>query len=192
MADRLAIANVALGLLGANRIQSFEDGTVEADLCRDLYESVVREALEDHPWNFAEACVRLARDTSPARPDFDFSYQLPTDCVRPLHLLDEDGREARGYRYRIVKPRKLCTDLERPFLVYLYRAPEADWTGKFALAVAYNLAHYLAGPITEDQQKVRDHKQLYADQLGSARNRSSQEDTPEQIETGALVDFHHG
>ncbi len=190
MPDRHAIANQALGLIGASRIVSFDQGTVESDLCRDLYEDAVREVLQDHPWNFAEDCESLAADAVSIRPDFLFSYQLPRPFCIPRYILTSDGRRTTR-RYRI-SGNKLCTDEPSVRLVFTKRAAEQDFRPLFTSALAYLLAARLAGPITEVDSKVQNFLQLYQRTLAQARNRDSQEDSPEQFETGLLISVHHG
>lgn len=190
MADRHAYCNVALGYLGANRINSFDDGSVEADLCRDLYETAVLECLQDHPWNFAEAAASLPASATVGRPDFAYSYALPTDCVAPRWLMEPTGSRS-GYTYRLSK-RTLCTDLADAWLVYTYRAPEQFFAPLFGTALTYLLAHRLAGPLTEDDAKVEGHYKLYVQTLARARSRDSQQDSPESIDTSLLTGWHSG
>lgn len=190
MPDRHAIANVALGWLGADLIVSFDDGTVESDLCRNLYEDVVREVLQDHPWNFAEAGDALPKDAVAARPDYDFSYALPRPFCIPRYILTLGGdRSCAPYR---VMGNKLCTSQDGVYLVYTTRPAEQDFRPLFVTCVQHLLASRLAGPVTEADSKVQGHLQLYARALATARNRDSQEDSPEQIDTSLLIAAHHG
>ncbi|MEY5100874.1 MAG: hypothetical protein RJA36_3593 [Pseudomonadota bacterium] len=192
MPDRHTIANMALGRLGASRIQSFSDGTVQSDLCRDHYDQCVRECLEDHPWNFAEAAVALSQDATAARPDYSFSYEVPVDCLAPRWLMRADGSPAGpGYPYRIGKS-KLCTDLDGAWLVYTYKAPEHRFSPLFVAALHHLLAARLAGPITETETKAQYEQALYERTLARARTRNSQQDTPEQFDTSTLIAVHHG
>lgn len=188
--DRLTICNLALGLLGEDRIQSLDDGSRGADLAKDSYPLAVRQALEDCPWNFAEECVRLAADAVPKRPDFTYSYERPRDFVAVRQLLGSDGRRS-GLTYKLTGNR-ICSDEATPWLVYTYTAPEHFWTGMFSWAVAYLMAHYLAGPITEDAKKVEYFYKAYRDQLARARSRDAQQDTPESFELDGLVSWHAG
>lgn len=190
MPDRHGIANMALGFLGADPLQSFDDGTTQADLCKALYEGCVGVVLEDHDWRFAEAAERLGPDAVAARPDFAYSYQLPRDCVAPRGILTSDGRRS-NYPYRISK-RSLCTDQTSPWLVYTYRAPEQFFTNYFTKSVAYLLASELAGPLTEDQKKASDNLKAYTYWIARGRSKDSQQDTTSAINTYDLVNWHVG
>lgn len=192
MPDRHVIANMALGRLGANRIDSFDQGTTEADLCRDNYEQCVRECLEDHGWNFAEDAQALVQDAVAARPDFTYSYQIPTDCIAPRWLMTSDGRDAGpGYTYRISR-RKLCTDLGGAWLVFTYRAPEQFFSPLFVAALQHLLAARLAIPLTETEAKAQLEQAFYERTLARARSRNSQQDMAEAIDTSGLIDWHRG
>lgn len=189
--DRTSIANIALAYLGAKRIQSFEQDNEEAATVADLYEQAVRECLEDHPWNFAEKAAALVADATPARPDFDYSYNMPADHLATRWLMTDDGRRSEE-PFRMTDGDKLCTDLERAWLVYTYRAGEHLFSPLFVAALAHLLAHRLAGPLTESDTKVEGHYRLYIQTLARARNRNGQQDSPEQIETNTLTRWHGG
>lgn len=189
MADQHGIANLALGFVGASAIQSFSDGSAEASAVQASYELAVRECLEDHPWNFAEACIKLVADTAAVRPDFAYSYNIPVDFVSARHLLTDDGRGTSAH-YTLAKG-KICTDLEKPWLVYTYRAPEQFFSSKFTWALAYLLAHHLALLLSEDSNKAKLLRELYERQITIARSRDSQQDTPDAISFDLLL-AHHG
>lgn len=190
MSGKHEICNVALGLLGADPIQSFDDQTVEAESCRNFYEMAVQAVLEDHPWNFAEKVVSLAQDAVAARPDFAFSYAIPADCIAPRGLLRPDGRPARCVYKRAGS--KLCTDLEDAWLIYTNRAPEQFFSPQFRMALAKHMAYLLAGPITESESKVREWYGVYKEELATARSRDSQTDFGDHIDTSALIAVHSG
>ena len=47
------IASQALGLLRANTISSFDDGSNEADIAKLYYPDFAQDILTRYPWNFA-------------------------------------------------------------------------------------------------------------------------------------------
>ena len=190
MLDRHVIANMALGRLGANRISSFDEGTTEAVLVSEDYGQVVRECLEDHPWNFAEAAERLSKDVVRARPDFNYSYTRPTDCLAPRYLMDDSGVIYRG-GYKQSKS-KICTDLDGAWLVYAYRAPENLWSPMFAAAVLHLLTSRMAMALTEVEGKAKAEFDLYMIALARARSRNSKQDTTEVFDTSGLIAWHAG
>lgn len=190
MPDRHAIANVALGWLGADLIVSFDQGTVESDLCRNNYEECVREVLQIYPWNFAEFGEALPKDAVAVRPDYDFSYSLPRPFCIPRYILELTGsRTPEPYR---VMGNHLCTNLDGVYLVYTRRPAEQDFRPLFTTAVTHLLASRLAGPITEVSAKIDYHLAMYRQAVSIARNRDAQEDSPSQLDTSPLIAVHHG
>jgi hypothetical protein len=190
MPERHVIANRALGLVQENRISSFDQGTTESELVKENYESSVKTCLEDGAWNFAETAARLAKDASPARPDFDFSYAIPIDCIAPKWMLEPDGRISR-IGYRISKSR-LCTDLDNPWLVYTYRAPEYLFGSMFTDALVYLLASRISPALTETEAKTEQLYKLYIDAITRARSRNAQQDMAEQFDTTTFTSAHVG
>jgi hypothetical protein len=188
MSGRHEICNVALGLLGANAITSFDDGTLEAQSCSNFYEMAVQAVLEDHPWNFAEAVFELAADATAAHPSYAFSYAMPPDCIAARALLRTDGREARCVFKRLGN--KICTDQDGGWLVYTSRAPEQRFSPQFRMALAKHLAYLLAGPVTESESKVQAWYRVYQDELQRARNRDSITDYPETVDTSEFIGVH--
>ncbi len=80
------ICNMALGRIGASRIDSLEDNTdtdANAVLCR-LHYSQTRDALiRSHWWRFARARKVLSANTTDEPLDeWDNSYDLPPDFLR--------------------------------------------------------------------------------------------------------------
>jgi hypothetical protein len=188
--DRHVICTAALHNLGARSIQSFEDGTTEADLCRSNYERAVRAMLALHPWNFAEARVRLAGDATAAGPDYTYSYELPRDYVGARHTLDTNGYiTSDGYR---IIGRKLLSDEGTPYLVYTRRAAEQDFPPLFTEALIYKLSSNLAGPITGSEAMVEKYYTLYVETLRLAKLADSQQDTPQVIYSDILTAWHTG
>lgn len=181
---------MALGRLGASRISSFEDGTVESDLCRDNYEPCVRECLEDGSWNWAERRRKLAKRAQ-GEPDFDFCYELPVDHVAPRWIMDDTTGFRSQLPYRISE-HTLLTDLDNARLVYTFRAPEASFSGMFVPALMHLLCSRLAGPINEDVARIETEYKLYRDMIARARSRNGQQDSPERFDVSTFIAAHTG
>lgn len=79
------ICNMALGRIGANRINDYFDNSetlLEAIHCRLHYEQTRNALQRSHWWRMNKARAALSRDT--ATPDFEWDYQhfLPNDFLR--------------------------------------------------------------------------------------------------------------
>ena len=80
-ATPIEIANMALSLLGEGAILSLDDPSASARDIRLKFPSVRDSLLRMHPWNFAQARVKLAQLAERPAFGFDFAYQLPNDFL---------------------------------------------------------------------------------------------------------------
>jgi hypothetical protein len=86
------ICNAALLKLGAERINSLSESNKRARLFNERYNSIRKEVLRAHPWNFAIRRASLARLPESPAYEYDFQYQLPNDCLRVLETeADKDN-----------------------------------------------------------------------------------------------------
>ena len=81
--SKVDIAQQAMVLVGLRPLTSFDDKTDEALSANLLYESVIKDCLTQHPWNFATGQKTLNRLADTPIDTWDAAYQLPTD-VEPL------------------------------------------------------------------------------------------------------------
>lgn len=86
MPSDVDICNSALQTVGAKRIVSLGDNSVNARACNNVYESLRDLELSAHPWNFAIKRASLpAASPAPATGGRQNSFPLPADF---LLLLD--------------------------------------------------------------------------------------------------------
>lgn len=86
MASEVDICNRALQILGAKRIVSLTQDSVNGRACNTAYASLRDAELRAHPWNFAIKRASLpAASPAPATGGRQNSFPLPPDF---LHLLD--------------------------------------------------------------------------------------------------------
>jgi hypothetical protein len=174
----------AMLLIGAQPIQSFEDGTVEASVAAGFY-AVVREGLLGcHPWNFAIRIEDLARLVEAPGSDYAYAFQLPQDVVRILSI----GRAGwdRGIPYRRVG-QTVETDAEAVTLRYVGIPEETSFPAYFQLALIMALAEAFVLPLTESTTRWVEMGKAAERQLSRARLIDAQEDTPEQMATDILT-----
>ena len=77
MVDKVQIANTALREVGADRINSFEDGTYSADLISDIYEMVVEQVMIQGGWTSLRKRAALTRLAEPPVFGFKYAYIMP-------------------------------------------------------------------------------------------------------------------
>jgi hypothetical protein len=87
--DDTKICNMALGRLGANTIDSFEDDTdtqPEAIQCRIHYAQTRDELIRSHWWRMARARATLSQNAAYTADtttfEWTYAYDLPTDFLR--------------------------------------------------------------------------------------------------------------
>jgi hypothetical protein len=180
----VALAARALIKIGAAPIAAFDDGTVEAEVARNLYPSTRDALLSAHPWSFASAQAELPRLVAPPLADFDFAYQLPADFLRALSA--GAGDYGRGLDYRIAE-RRLHTDAERVILTYVYRPDEGAFPPFFDQALIARLAAEFCVPLTESTARAEALAAAAEDEFRRAKTIDSQQDVPGRIEDFSLV-----
>lgn len=141
------ICNIALTLIGAEKITSLaDDTTTAAKTCRRLYDSIRDEVLSAHFWR--EAKARAALSATVETPDFEYDYQylLPADCLRPIELYDSTEEW-------IIEGRYLLTNESTLYLKYLKRITNVtnyspELVSCISARLAADLAYSLAGSKT--------------------------------------------
>ncbi len=175
MPSPVDICNIALSHLGARaQVSSITppDGSVEAGYCARFYPLARREVIEVANWSFVKKRVTLAETTN-ASDIWMYAYALPSDCIKPLRVLqlryateigllfpigtltsDYDWRRLddlfteRGSSDFDVESGVIYTN--EPEAVLLYKRDVTDatkFTPLMTSSVGMVLAGYLAGPI---------------------------------------------
>lgn len=88
------IANMALSHLSISRtIQSLDppDKSAEAQACAFWYPKMRDWLLKIAPWDFAQACLALANDTT-TFPGWKYAYQYPADCLQLAAVTTQAGQ----------------------------------------------------------------------------------------------------
>lgn len=76
------LCSKALLLIGANAIQSFDDGSRESDVCSSVYELVRDTLFSNRLWAFTIEQRDLARLNETPLRDWKYSYAIPPDVIR--------------------------------------------------------------------------------------------------------------
>ena len=183
--NSVELCSHALLKVGANTISSFEDGTLEAEVCANLYPLVRDFLLAAHPWNFATKQQTLPRVASAPVADFRFAYSLPADCIRVLSA-GANGR-GRGVHYKI-RGRMLLTDSQQAMLTYIHRPEEASFPAFFVMALVAQLAAEFCIPLAESTSRWESMRKLADTEFRRARLIDSQEDYADRLEGFGLVE----
>jgi hypothetical protein len=190
------IANLALSRIGISRqITDLEDEVTEdAVLVRLHYVADLQEVLRAFAWPFATTYATLdlvdGTPDTPVNDDWQYSYRLPTNHLFARRVLGSAGLK-RAYdpnppTFRLASDTNgglLYTDQVDAVLEYTARlvCPASTGDAQFRSALAWKLAHSLAGPLTRDEKKIAYCWQLYQYAIVSAATgaaREQQQDKP--------------
>jgi hypothetical protein len=165
MADETTVLNDALLQIGADPITGIDDGTANANVCKQFYPNLRDALIRAHHWNFAMKRATLAADA--VAPLFGFSSQftLPADLLKIVEYSGGNPVVVGGsvttplfaipQRY-VIEERKLLTNDTIVMIVYLSRVTNPDlWDGLFYQLVTTWLASKLALSIAKDASKAK-------------------------------------
>jgi hypothetical protein len=147
------ICNMALGRIGAKRINDYDDASeraTEAILCRLHYETTRDSLLRSHWWRFARSRATLSRNTTD--PDFEYSYayDLPNDFLRMKKPYESDGVSELLYTYSLEGKQLLSneTTMQIQYIRKVNDANEFDplFVEVLVLQLALKMVTPLAGP----------------------------------------------
>jgi hypothetical protein len=124
MASEVEICNRALQKLGAKRIVSLDDNSVNARACNVAYSLVRDRVLRSHPWNCAISRAELAADAEPPEWGRANAFQLPSDFLRLLPPYPEMNINDLDWQ---IEGRKILTDDSGPiYLRYIYQVTDPN------------------------------------------------------------------
>lgn len=139
-----SIANRALTLLSANRIVDFNEASEEARKVKAIYDDTRDALLSQHNWNFATAERDLALlSDAPLLDDWAYAYQLPSDCLRVIRMIDDEEFKVEGH--------KLYSDSDDPRIEYIKKETDpVKFSPGFVKALSSRLAADLCFGITQN------------------------------------------
>ncbi len=177
MPSLVEVANLALALVGEERVTSLSADTSEAARLCDAFLPGVRDTcLAAHPWNFACRRAELAALADVPLFQWDYAYQVPADCLRVLRLDSTDPHEPWAREANSI----LC-NLAAPLGIrYIARVSDSGaWAPLFVELVAATLATRLAVPLSASQQTRAALAEERARILREARGIDAAEGTPD-------------
>jgi hypothetical protein len=201
MASEVEICNRGLQKLGAKRITSLTDGSVNARACLTAY-AILRDAeLRKHRWSFAIQRFQLA--ASPTAPLFgrQAEYPLPAGFLK---LLDPDPdwnytgtfsgnatdwNGAGNADDLIIEGRSILTNMTAPLNVRLVMQiidPNL-MDPLFRESIAAKLAEELCEELTQSNQKKESARTDYKEAISAAKKANAIELPPQQAPTDTWI-----
>jgi len=179
----IALCSRALLKSGCRSITSFDEGTAEAEVAGNLYESVRDALLSAYPWSFATAQATLPRLEAEPIADYAYAYQLPADFLRALSAGAGRGR---GLDYRIHE-RRLHTNASEVVLTYIFRPLESEFPPFFDQALIARLTAEFCIPLTDSTSRYDALLKVAESEFKQARTIDAQQDTVVAIEDFPLI-----
>jgi len=178
-----SICNSALIKLGAERINSLSETNKRARLCNEQYNKVRDEVLRAHPWNFALKRASLGTLTTTPLFEYDYEFQLPSDCLRVLSLHDNT------ILWAIEADRKLLSDSSEVKIKYISRVTAtAEYDSQFLEALSFRLAADLSYSLVQSSALSQKLLAEYESVLSAARSIDAQEGTPPDLIDDSFVE----
>lgn len=170
----------ALTLLGADPIQSFDEGTVEAEVLGNLYTHIYQSLLTEKNWNFATKDASLNQIVdAPTDTNWLYQYQRPTDALK---ILDAEDQSWRSTKY-MPEGDVILSNESVLNLKYIYNVDESNMPPWFVDYLVLKLAVMSCQAITAEYE-IRD--RLSAE-LKAARSNAYKQDELEAPQRDVLA-----
>lgn len=172
-------------LMGGSPITSFDEATVEADVCDAMYEDIARASLTNSRWGFATDQQVLNRIASPPTSRFDAAYQLPANTLTVSAVTVNDL----PIIFDTYGSKVYCNMSISDVVVadYIFRAAESEWPSYFTVAVEYAMASILATSVARDASLSQLMESKASMLMMQARRFDSQRQTTQRLSTSRFI-----
>ena len=174
MTTSLEICQKATLLIGANKPEAFDDGSVEGEACEDAYEDLLVSMLSGRPWTFASKQVELIEVVEESELGYSRVFIVPAESIKVF-----DSRRLIDYK---ILGNRLHTNHKTINLTYAFRQDETFLSADFILALKYGVAAEINLPITGNVSRT-DFFQRKFDKLLSNAAFSDGRSTPNRAVT---------
>jgi len=185
-ADKTALSNLALQMIGSNRIASFTEDSREARAITTIYDDARQEILCENPWTFAQKRVYLNQVlvTLPSNiySQWDgiiVAYAVPDDLLKANYISQFNAT----HKFEVISGVKyILSDTLNLGLIYTYDCDDPTmYFPKFTAAFATLLAAKLCFNLSESRNKSADLYTQYEEKdLPAACAADSQQGSPVQ------------
>lgn len=147
------IASQALGLLRANTITSFTEGTNEADIAKLYYADFVQDILTRYPWAFVTK-KRLLNQTDAPLNEYQYAHIVPAEALRLWAVYNSGAVGAKPINsFDAAAPnggREIHSNHNVLYGEYTVYSAESNWPGYFTHFAIHAFAALIAIPVTDD------------------------------------------
>lgn len=161
MLTKVNICNVALSRIGVSQqIASLTEGSTESAACALHYDHALEMLLKEVDWGFARRRVTLTAFAGEAPDPWEYQYEFPANCARPLRI---DDKRVTRLREEVVPfttetdastgARKILTNQDDACLIYTYIETDVSrYPAEFADVLAWRMAAELVVPLSQEQK----------------------------------------
>ncbi|MGB0817414.1 MAG: hypothetical protein ACPGQQ_00815 [Candidatus Puniceispirillaceae bacterium] len=200
VSSNVDIASQALGLLRANTISSFDDGSNEADIVSLYYDDFMQDILTRYPWSFATKKRLLNQTTAPIN-EFRYAHIMPAEALRLWALFATDAVGAKPInKFDIQAPtggRRILSNNSVLYGEYTVYTAESNMPGYFTHFAIHAFAALIAMPVTDDDALAEKMQRLAwgppsdgekGGKFSVACGIDAQQKPPEEILSSPLID----
>ena len=180
---KIGLISRALILIGEKPLESLTDDRYGATVGVNLFELLYENELQANPWRFSMKKAALSRLVVTPLNQFQYAYQIPTDCLLVRHVYPATLYEIFGDRIY-----SDCTSIE---LDYQFKPEVTDVPAYFATLLTYALARDMVQPITESTEAVKVFASKYLTQRDRAMYADAQARPATPIQHNPFVDVRH-
>jgi len=169
MATVIDICNAALSRLGQEPLQSLDDGSKWADLCKSNWPLVRDAVLRNHKWPCATKRVILSPLAESPPFGYSYQFQLPADYLR---LWEEDMEDAKPF---VVEGDRLLADVEEVNLVYTARIEAGEFDSVLTEAMVKAMMAAISYAVTHSATMQERVEMSFAATLQEAKAKTTTE-----------------
>jgi len=132
------ICNIALSRAACQQfINSLDDPTAEARVCKMVYLFTLERVLQDFPWAFARTYAELQDIGIPVKP-WAYRYRYPGDCLQAHRVIPGDGVIVGG----------------QSFAGALYNGALANGQSSYYLSKTAGIPYQVIGDVDSDSKAI--------------------------------------
>lgn len=171
-----SVCNSALIKVGADRISDIDQSTKGAIVLKAIFDTCRDDVLRAHPWHFAVTRVTLSPNATVPPYEYDYTFDMPTDCLRVLEPYTFDVEF-------VTEGRTLLSNESTLDVRYIQRIEDPSvWDACFAEALAWRLARDISYSLAQSAALTNTCSVEYKRALSEARSISGMEGTIAALE----------
>jgi hypothetical protein len=185
MASKVNVCNMALIKCGGKTITSLTDGSTEAKVCSELYDTVRDAVSREHPHNCVIKREAIAKDAN--APAFGYANEVSISAVINGFLVYDTSE----IKFKI-EGRRLLTDESTANIVFVFRNDDPNsYDPLFLDMFSQRLAAEISWPVSKNPKLFSTMWEIYRDKMRTSRNVDGMEGTPDAFISDELGSVRH-